>query len=47
MQISKDHGHACSVETIGCDVAIFKNSILTLSVTFIKKMRNKIFIVRN
>ena len=33
MWISKDHGHACSVETIGCDVAIFRNSILTLSVT--------------
>ena len=30
---SKDHGHACSVETIGSDVDIFRNSILTLSVT--------------
>ena len=33
MQISKDHGQACSVETIGSDVAIFRNTILTLSVT--------------
>ena len=24
------HGHACSVETIGSDVTIFRNSILTL-----------------
>ena len=24
MQISKEHGHTCSVETIGCDVAIFR-----------------------
>ena len=34
MRTSKDHVHACSVETIGSDVAIFRNSILTLSVTF-------------
>ena len=27
------HGYACSVETIGSDVAIFRNSTLTLSVT--------------
>ena len=33
MQISKDHDHTCSIETVGCDVAIFRNSILTLSVT--------------
>ena len=33
MRISLDHGHACSGETIGCDVAIFRNSTLTLSVT--------------
>ena len=33
MRISQDHGHACSGETIGCDVAIFRNSTLTLSVT--------------
>ena len=33
MQISNDHCHACSVETIGSDVAIFRNFILTLSVT--------------
>ena len=33
MRISKDHGYACSVEAIGWDVAIFRNSILTLSVT--------------
>ena len=32
MRISKDYDHACSVETIVCDVAIFRNSILTLSV---------------
>ena len=31
--MSKDHGHAYSVETIGSDWAIFRNSILTLSVT--------------
>ena len=30
---SKDHGHACSVETIGSEVDIFRNSILTFSVT--------------
>ena len=34
MRISKDHDHACSVETVGSDVAIFRNSILTLSVAF-------------
>ena len=39
MPISKDHGHACSVETIGPDVAIFRNSILTLSV---KRMQKEI-----
>ena len=33
VRISKDHGHACSVETIGSEVAIFRNSILTLSIT--------------
>ena len=33
VRISRDHGHACSVETIGSDVAIFRNSMLTLSVT--------------
>ena len=27
------HGQACSVETIGSDVVIFRKSILTLSVT--------------
>ena len=26
--ISKDHGHACSIETVGSDVVIFINSIL-------------------
>ena len=30
---SIDHGHICSVETIGSDMDIFRNSILTLSVT--------------
>ena len=35
------YGHTCSVETIGFDVAIFRNSILTLSVP------KEIFIVRN
>ena len=30
VRISEDHGHACSVETIGSDMAIFRNSILTL-----------------
>ena len=29
----KDHGHACFVKTIGSDMDIFRNSILTLSVT--------------
>ena len=43
---SKDHGHACSVETIGSDVDIFRNSILTLSVSY-KRMRKEIFIVGN
>ena len=38
--------HTCSVETIGFDVAIFRNSILTLSVMF-KRMPKEIFIVRN
>ena len=33
VRISKDHNHACSVETISSDVAIFRNYILTLSVT--------------
>ena len=33
MRISEDHRLACSVETVGCDLAIFRNSILTLSVT--------------
>ena len=33
VRTSKDHGHACSVETIGSDVAVSRNSILTLSVT--------------
>ena len=33
VRISKDHGHACSVETIGSDVVISRNSMLTLSVT--------------
>ena len=33
VQISKDHGHACSVDTIGSDVALFRNSLLTLIVT--------------
>ena len=33
MRISEDHGLACSIETVGCDLAIFRNSILTLSVT--------------
>ena len=33
VRISRDHGHACSVEIIGSDVAIFRNSMLTLSVT--------------
>ena len=42
----KDHGHACSVETIGSDVDIFRNSILTLSVSY-KRMRKEIFIVGN
>ena len=41
MRISKDHGHACSVETIGSEEAIFGNSILTL------RMRKEIVIVRN
>ena len=40
------HGHACSVETIGSDVAIFSNFILTLSVTLWKNAK-KNFIVRN
>ena len=31
--MSKEHGHACSVETIDSDVAIFRNSMLMLSVT--------------
>ena len=31
MRIYKDNGHACSVETIGSDKAIFRNPILTLS----------------
>ena len=35
MQISKDHGYACSVVTIGSDVAIFR------------RMPKEIFIVRN
>ena len=39
------HGHACSVETVGFDVAIFRNSILTLSVMF-KRMPKENFIVR-
>ena len=38
LRISKDHGYACSVETIGADVAILRNSILTLSVHY-KRMR--------
>ena len=33
MRISKDHGHACSVETIGPEVDISRNSILALSGT--------------
>ena len=33
MRISKGYGYACSVDTIGSDVAIFRNSILTLNVT--------------
>ena len=33
MGISKDSGHAFSVEIISCDVAIFRNSVLTLGVT--------------
>ena len=45
MRICKNHGHACSVETMGSDVAIFRNSILTLSVSY-KKMPKEIFIVR-
>ena len=40
------HVHAFSVETIDSDVAIFRNSVLTLRVTF-KKMPKEIFIVRN
>ena len=35
MHISKDHVHACSVEAIGPDEAIFRNSISTLSVTLL------------
>ena len=38
------HGHACSIETIGSDLAVFRNSVLTLSVTL---QKNKIFIARN
>ena len=46
MGICKDHGHACSVEIIGSDVTIFRNSILAFNITY-KRMRKKIFIVRN
>ena len=38
--------NACSVETIGCDMVVFRNSILTLSVSY-KTMRKEIFTVRN
>ena len=41
VRISKDHGHACSVETIGSDVAIYRNSILTLSVTLQKNSESR------
>ena len=40
MQISKDHGHACSVETIGSDVAIFRNAI-KVKCYVIKEYRKK------
>ena len=43
MQIAKEHGHACSVETIGFDVAIFRNSILTLSVTLWKNTERNFY----
>ena len=36
MQISKDHGHTCSVETIGSNMAVFRYSMLKI-----------IFIIRN
>ena len=36
MRISQDHRHAFSVETIASDMAIFRNSILTLSVALQK-----------
>ena len=43
MRISKDHGHVCSIETIGCDVAIFRNSMLTLSVTLWKNVERSFY----
>ena len=46
MQISKDHGHACSMETIGSDVAVFRYTILTLRVLY-KRMPKEIYIVGN
>ena len=44
--ISKDHGLACSVETIGSDVTVFRNSIQRYLLHY-KRMRKEIFIVRN
>ena len=46
MNLEGLHVHDFSVETIDSDVAIFRNSVVTLSVTF-KKMPKEIFIVRN
>ena len=43
VRISKDHGHACSLETIGSDVTIFRNSILTLSFTSYKNAERNFY----
>ena len=42
-KFSKDHGHACFVETIVSDVAIFRNFILTLSVTLQKNAERNFY----
>ena len=43
VRISKDHSHAYSVENIGSDVANFRNSILTLSVTLHKNVEGNFY----
>ena len=43
MGITKDRSQACSVETTGSDVVIFRNSILTLTVTLQKNAERNFY----